>query len=359
MSAPRRLGVGICVGIGLLVLGASLHGARVSPSGCTRWSGRAWAAVGQAAPGGIREAQSDAEAIADYYPLVEGHGREYAIREASGQTGRLSETVAGTRPINGAPATRLAISDGTEAYVTLDEAGLRIQGELGPSLGFVAYNPPILLTARQFRPGDQWVTRTTATLTAGTLPIEATAEVVGFADVTVPAGKFPRTAHVRLTTRLASIASVAEVWMARGVGEVQGIDGTRRQNELVSTSYPTLTLFTDRTTYRVAETLDLSATVTGAFRIADPYVVLRTPDGTFLQLGRQGLGPVGALGFQPAVPAWPLTPFSGSLFRAALDRAGDYAWLGVLTQPGGNVGDARAWVSNVGSAAFRVSVPGG
>ena len=349
----------MCVGAGLVVLVAGLRVAGVSPSGSARWSDRAWAAVAQPAFEAARGAQAAAEAIADYYPLAEGQGREHAIREASGQTGRLTETVAGTRAINGVQATRLAISDGTESYASLDEAGLRIQGESGPELGFIAYNPPILLSARQFRRGDRWVTRTTAPLASGTLALEATAEVVGFEDVTVPAGRFPRAVLQRLTIRIGPLTSTAEVWLARGVGEVKGIDGTGRLNEMRNTSYPTLTLFTDQSVYRVGGTVELSATVTGAFRITDPYLVLRTPDETLLQLGRRGLTPVGATGIQSVAPIWALTPFSGPIYRTSLDRPGDYAWLGVLTLPGGGVTDTRTWVSNVGSAAFRVSGPEG
>ena len=359
VNMPWGLRLGASLGGGLLGLVALLAAVPVAPDGTGARPISSWAEGASPALGPRRGAQAAAEALADYYPLAEGQSREYAIREASGQTGRLTETVTGTRFINGVQATRLAISDGTESYVTLDEAGLRIRGELGPDLGFIAYDPPILLSASQFRAGDRWVTRTTATLAAGTLAIEATAEVVGFEDVTVPAGRFPRAARQRLTIRIGPLTSIAEVWLVRGVGEVKGIDGTGRLDELRATSYPTLTLFTDQGVYRVGDSLELSATVTGGFRITDPYLVLRTPEGTFLQLGRRGLTPVGAAGIQSVAPTWPLTAFSGAISRASLDRPGDYAWLGVLTLPGGDVTDARTWVSNVGSAPFRVAGPEG
>jgi hypothetical protein len=343
MSAARRAVLAAGLGLGLLASAAGREGAGVLPG---------WRAAGA---GG---AQAAAEAVSDYYPLAEGQSREYATREADGRTGQLTETVSGTRDIDGVRATRLAISDGSEAYVTLDEAGLRIQGELGLRLGFISYRPPILLLAAQFRAGDRFVTRTTATLADGTLPIEATAEVVGFEDVTVPGGRFPRAARVRLTTRAGTVASVAEIWLARGVGEVKGIDGLQRESELSATSYPTLTLFTDRAAYRPGEPLDLAATVTGSFRVTDAYLVLRRPDGSFLQLGRQGLRPVGPEGFRPAVAGFPLVPYSGLVFRSAFDGAGDYTWLGVLTRPGGDASDARTYASNVAFAAFRVAGAG-
>ncbi len=159
--------------------------------------------------------------IPNYYPLAVGTRWHYQVDLGQPQKQDITLVIAEEETADGKPVSRLEVfSDGvrrqmTEHLMSNDKGVFRVR------IGGVTYNPPLCLLKYPLKPGQSWVTKTTAN---DGQQLSAVCKQGAVQEIQVPAGKFraiPCTIQIDQQTPKGLVRIVNTYWFAENIGVVK------------------------------------------------------------------------------------------------------------------------------------------
>lgn len=178
----------------------------------------AWAKDEPAQPAPDQPARA---AIPDYYPLAVGNRWHYQVDVGQSQKQEITLVIAEEETADGKPVSRLEVfSDGvrrqmTEHLMSNDKGIFRVR------IGGVTYNPPLCILKYPLKPGQSWITKTTAN---DGQQLTAICKQGAQQDIQVPAGRFrtiPCTIEIDQQTPKGLMKIVNTYWFAEKIGVVK------------------------------------------------------------------------------------------------------------------------------------------
>lgn len=204
------------------------------------------------AAGNVSVTLSYSEAIwtYDYFPFGVGNSWQYRMKRVSAtgtETRTRREHVDRAIDMDGEPAVVIvATNDGVPEWEEI-RASTRD--------GFVMYTTQHGADTMKFDPpmrigpllpmGYEWVLTSTVKHSDGSpdSPTQMTVQLVGFNDITVPAGTFPRAARLQVTQTMGPEINNITAWVGRGAGIVREIEtNPERTNTKILEEYRIIAL---------------------------------------------------------------------------------------------------------------------
>ncbi|MHB1561184.1 MAG: TapB family protein [Isosphaeraceae bacterium] len=160
-------------------------------------------------------------AIPNYYPLAVGTRWHYQVDIGQAQKQEITLVIAEEETADGKPVSRLEVfNDGVRRQMT-EHLMSNENGVFRVRIGGVTYNPPLCLLKYPLKPGQSWVTKTTAN---DGQQLSAVCKQGAEQEIQVPAGKFrtiPCTIQIDQQTPKGLMRIVNTYWFAENIGVVK------------------------------------------------------------------------------------------------------------------------------------------
>ncbi len=160
-------------------------------------------------------------ATPEYYPLAVGTRWHYQVDIGQPQKQEITLVIAEEETLDGKPVSRLEVfSDGVRRQMT-EHLMSNEKGIFRVRIGGVTYNPPLCILKYPLKPGQSWITKTTAN---DGQQLTALCKQGAQQEIQVPAGRFrtiPCTIEIDQQTPKGLMKIVNTYWFAEKIGVVK------------------------------------------------------------------------------------------------------------------------------------------